>query len=217
MAPGAMGDRSHERRRMVGQLASRGIVDERVLAAFTEIPREAFVPPGSAADAYEDGPLPIGHGQTISQPFVVALMVQELAVAAADVALEVGAGSGYAAAVLSRLARRVVAVERHRELAEAAAERLANGGFANVEVHHGDGTGGWPPSAPFDVILVSAASDHVPPELIEQLAVGGRLVMPVGRRWGGGQHLVRLTKAADGQLEERRLGPVAFVPLIGGG
>lgn len=194
------------------QLVDRGIVDQRVLAAFRDVPREAFVPPDMASAAYEDGPLPIGHGQTISQPFVVALMAQALAVQPGDRALEVGAGSGYAAAILSRLASRVVSVERHGELAESAAARLEALGIANVEVHHGDGTRGWPSQAPFDVILVSAAGDHVPPPLTEQLALGGRLVIPVGI-WHG-QELLRLTKHAPGRIDEERLGRVAFVPLV---
>lgn len=194
------------------QLVDRGIVDQRVLAAFREVPREAFVPPDLAAAAYEDGPLPIGHGQTISQPFVVALMVQALAVRPGDRGLEVGAGSGYAAAILGRLVGRLVAVERHAELAESAAARLAALGVANVEVRHGDGTLGWPQAAPFDVILVSAGGDHVPSALTEQLAPGGRLVIPVGL--GHGQELLRLSKRGSGRIDEERLGRVAFVPLV---
>lgn len=194
------------------QLAGRGIVDQRVLAAFRDVPREAFVPPELAADAYEDGPLPIGHGQTISQPFVVALMVQALAIQPGDRALEVGAGSGYAAAIVSRLAGSVVAVERHGDLARAAGNRLHALGFDNVEVRHGDGTRGWPERAPFDAILVSAGGERVPPALTEQLAAGGRLVIPV--REGPAQELLRLVRREPGRIDEQRLGRVTFVPLV---
>lgn len=213
MASGAMRDRSAERSRMVQrQLVDRGIVDQRVLAAFRDVPREAFVPPDMASAAYEDGPLPIGHGQTISQPFVVALMAQALAVQPGDRALEVGAGSGYAAAILSRLAGYVVALERHLELADAARGRLAALGFNNVDVRHGDGTRGWAPDAPFDAILVSAGARRVPPALEEQLAVGGRLVIPVGEL--DHQELLRIVRRSDGMLAEERLGGVLFVPLV---
>ncbi len=207
-------DRSRERAQMVTQhLRERGIADKRVLAAFGQIPREAFIDPSLAASAYADLPLPIGLGQTISQPFVVALMVQALGVHEHDRALEVGAGSGYAAAILSRIARHVVAVERHGQLAEQARDRLAALGFDNVDVHNGDGTLGWPAAAPFDAILVSAGGGQVPPALTEQLAVGGRLVIPVG----GPEHqeLLRIVRRADGAFEQERLGAVSFVPLVG--
>jgi len=215
-APGdpTPGDRAAERERMVErQLRARGIADEHVLAAFRAVPREAFVGEGQADAAYEDRPLPIGHGQTLSQPYVVALMLEALAVRPGDRVLEVGAGSGYAAALLSRLAGRVVAVERVRELADAARRRLAALGCANVEVRHGDGTLGWPGGAPFDAVLVSAAAPDVPPALVGQLAQGGRLVMPVGD--ARSQELVRLVRSPDGGLGEERLGGVVFVPLIG--
>ncbi len=206
-------DRSRERAQMVAQhLRARGIADERVLAAFRAVPREAFVGPSLAESAYADAPLPIGLGQTISQPFVVAAMVESLRVGEHDRVLEVGAGSGYAAAILSRLAGRVVAVERHLELADAARDRLAALGFDNVDVRHGDGTRGWTPDAPFDAILVSAGARRVPPALEEQLAVGGRLVIPVGEL--DHQELRRIVRRSDGTLAEERLGGVSFVPLV---
>jgi protein-L-isoaspartate(D-aspartate) O-methyltransferase len=202
------------RERMVArQLEDRGIADARVLAALREVPRHSFVSDDLAAAAYEDRALPIGGGQTISQPYVVALMLEALAVQPGDRALEVGAGSGYAAALLARLAREVVAVERDPELCERARGRLAELGVANVELHAADGTLGWPARAPFDAILVSAAGPLVPPALEAQLAPGGRLVMPVGAR--NGQSLVRQVRRADGELDRQELGQVAFVPLVG--
>ncbi len=194
------------------QLRARGIADERVLAAFRAVPREAFVDEGQAGSAYADAPLPIGYGQTISQPYVVALMAEALDLRPDALVLEVGAGSGYAAAILSLLARRVVAVERLPELADGARERLAGLGCANVEVHLGDGTRGWSAEAPFDAILVSAAGETVPPALLGQLSPGGRLVMPVGGH--GHQDLVRLVKTDAGTMSEERLWGVVFVPLV---
>ncbi len=203
-----------DRARMVErQVAARGVSDPRVLDAMRVVPREAFVPPGQAARAHADGPLPIGEGQTISQPYIVALMAEAARIGPGDRVLEVGAGSGYAAAVLSRLAARVFAVERLSALAEAAAERLARLGCANVAVRAGDGTLGWPEAAPFDAIVVSAGGPEVPEALMAQLAPGGRLVMPVGRDEGI-QRLLRLTRSRDGWVEDD-LGAVRFVPLIG--
>jgi protein-L-isoaspartate(D-aspartate) O-methyltransferase len=208
-------DPATERARMVQrQLQRRGITDERVLAALGTVPREAFIAERLARSAYADEPLPIGHGQTISQPYVVAWMAEALDIGPRARVLEVGAGSGYAAAVLSLLAERVIAVERLGSLAAAARERLAALGYANVEVHHGDGTRGWPAAAPFDAILVSAAAARIPSALGDQLAIGGRLVIPVGG--DAGQELLRLVKTERGGLEERRLGGVRFVPVIEG-
>jgi protein-L-isoaspartate(D-aspartate) O-methyltransferase len=211
----AKADRGRERDQMVDrQLRSRGISDARVLAAFREVPREAFVEPALAAHAYDDRPLPIGEGQTISQPFVVALMVEVLSIAPGDRVLEVGAGSGYAAAILGRLASRVVAIERHPALAVAARVRLARLGYANVEVHEADGMSGWPEAAPYDAILVSAAASTVPPALVSQLAARGRLAMPVGGPHR--QDLVLMASAPDGRRIEHRLGQLSFVPLTPG-
>jgi protein-L-isoaspartate(D-aspartate) O-methyltransferase len=198
---------------VASDIAGRGIRDERVLQAMREVPREAFVEPDCRARAYEDTPLPIGEGQTISQPFVVALMLEAAGIHPNDRLLEVGAGSGYAAAVASRLAARVHALERHARLGEGARERLAQLGYDNVTVVVADGTKGWPAAAPFDVIIVSAGAPDVPQALETQLAPGGRLVMPVGRS-GRAQVLVRIRRAADGHLEREELAPVSFVPLV---
>jgi protein-L-isoaspartate(D-aspartate) O-methyltransferase len=196
------------------QIAHRGLHDPRLLSAFRAVPREAFLPPEDAAKAYGDHPLPIEAGQTISQPYIVALMIAEAGIRPGDRVLEVGAGSGYAAAVLGRLAAQVTAVERKPELAIAAGERLARLGFANVRVVEGDGSCGWPDAAPFDAILAAASGSHVPQALIDQLAPGGRLVMPVGGQlWA--QKLLKVTKLADGRTKRESLGKVRFVPLIG--
>lgn len=211
-----MPDRISEREHMIAtQIADRGVRDPRVLDALREVPREDFIPPDLAPDAYADRPLPIGQGQTISQPYIVAAMLEAAGIGAGDRVLEIGAGSGYAAAVASRLAREVRAVERIGPLAEAARERLSRLGYANVEIRHDDGSNGWPEGGAFDVILVAAAGPDVPPALMAQLAPGGRLVMPVGERFGP-QRLVRLRRTADG-LQRDDLGGVAFVPLIGAG
>jgi protein-L-isoaspartate(D-aspartate) O-methyltransferase len=196
------------------QLAARGIVDSRVLEAMRRVPRECFVAEEFAPYAYDDGPLPIAEGQTISQPFVVAYMIEVAAVQPGDRVLEVGTGSGYAAAVLAQIAAEVHTVERHAPLVEAACERLRRLGCGNVSVHHGDGSTGWPEAAPFDVVIVSAAGPAIPDALLHQLAPGGRLVMPVGEGRGV-QRLRRLRRAGEDQFEEEDLAPVAFVPLIG--
>ncbi|HEX9669819.1 MAG TPA: protein-L-isoaspartate(D-aspartate) O-methyltransferase [Thermoanaerobaculia bacterium] len=202
------------RREMVErQLAARGISDPRVLAAMAEVPREAFVPERLAEFAYEDTPLPIEEEQTISQPYIVAAMAEALELRPEDKVLEVGAGSGYAAAVLSRLARAVYAIERHAALARLAAERCARLGYTNVHILHGDGTLGWPEHAPYDAIAVAAGGPEVPPALLEQLAPGGRLVIPVGTD-PSLQTLVRVRRS-DGDFEREDLGAVRFVPLVG--
>jgi protein-L-isoaspartate(D-aspartate) O-methyltransferase len=195
------------------QLEGRGITDPAVLAAFRVVPREAFVPAADRDAAYEDHPLPIGAGQTISQPYVVALMVESLALQPTDHVLEVGAGSGYAAAVMSRIAADVVAVERIPELAEAAAVRLEELGYANVHVVTADGSTGVAADAPFDAVCVSAGAPSVPTALVRQLAPGGRLVVPVGA--ADGQDLWRVVRRPDGHVDVRVLGPVRFVPLMG--
>ncbi|MEX2472836.1 MAG: protein-L-isoaspartate(D-aspartate) O-methyltransferase [Gemmatimonadota bacterium] len=208
-------DLATQRARMVDrQLARRGIRNPAVLDAMGTVPREAFVPEVSRHEAYEDRPLPIGEGQTISQPYVVALMIEALSLDADDRVLEVGAGSGYAAAVLGRIAREVYAIERHASLARAASERMGQLGYDNVRVTAGDGTLGWPEEAPFDAILVSAGGPEVPEPLLDQLAPGGRLVIPLGEPWKD-QELVRLERQAGGAVARESLGHVRFVPLIG--
>jgi protein-L-isoaspartate(D-aspartate) O-methyltransferase len=208
-------EREAERARMVArQIAGRDVRDERVLAALREVPRHRFVPPEYAREAYDDRALPLAAGQTISQPYVVALMVEALSLRGTDRVLEVGTGSGYAAAVLSRIAAEVYTIERLAELGDLARQRIAELGYANVHVRIGDGSLGWPDAAPFDAILVSAGAPAVPPTLESQLAPGGRLVIPVGGA-GRVQHLVRLTRVADDRLEREDLGEVTFVPLVG--
>src|SRR4051795_6888617 len=177
----AMIDHSLPRNRMVDvQVARRGVRDLHVLDAMRRVPREAFVEPGFEEFAYEDGPLPIAEGQTISQPYIVALMLEAAEVRPGDRVLEVGTGSGYAAAIASRLAREVHTIERHASLAAMARRRLANGGYDNVTVHTGDGTRGFTGDEPYDAILVAAGGPQVPDALKKQLAIGGRLVIPVG-------------------------------------
>jgi protein-L-isoaspartate(D-aspartate) O-methyltransferase len=196
------------------QIAARGVRDRRVLEAMRTVPREAFVPERLAEFAYDDTPLPIREEQTISQPYVVALMAEALELQPGDRVLEIGAGSGYAAAVLSRIAGDVWAVERHEPLAREARERLARLGYANVHIVHGDGTLGWPEHAPYDAIVVAAGGPEIPQALLDQLAEGGRLVIPIGPDVRS-QNLVRVSHRTDGEYVREDLGPVRFVPLIG--
>jgi protein-L-isoaspartate(D-aspartate) O-methyltransferase len=196
------------------QIAARGIVDQAVLDALRAVPREMFVPASAAEFAYEDTPLPIEEGQTISQPYVVALMAAALTLTPGDRVLEVGAGSGYAAAVLSRIAAEVYTIERHEALAELARRRMKDLGFDNVHILHGDGTLGWREHAPYDAIAVAAGGPSVPEALREQLAIGGRLVIPVGTT-PRVQELVRVTRTGQHEYEQEELGGVRFVPLIG--
>lgn len=208
-----MSDWQKQRERMVRrQLQARGIADERLLNAFLEVPREQFVPANVREHAYEDGPLPIGSGQTISQPFIVATMVELLELESDDRVLEVGAGSGYAAAIMSRLARQVYGVELHEELAEQARARLKQLGYTNLEIRHGDGTLGLPEEAPFDGITAAAAAPRIPDSLKQQLEDGGRLVLPVGPDMGA-QFLVRIVRTGN-EFDEETLDPVRFVPLV---
>ncbi len=196
------------------QLVARGIRDAQVLAAMGSVPREAFLPPHLAEFAYEDTPLAIASGQTISQPYIVALMLEALQLRPGDRVLEVGTGSGYAAAMAGRIAREVYTIERHAGLAADAASRLRRLGHDNVQVRHGDGTLGWPEQAPFDAIVVAAGGPEIPSTLVQQLAPGGRLIIPVGADRSL-QALIRVTRTADGRLRREDLGSVRFVPLIG--
>jgi len=196
------------------QLKRRGITEPAILDAFLAVPREEFVAEQHAHLAYGDHPLPIEAEQTISQPYIVALMIQAAAVGPDDVVLEIGAGSGYAAAVISRIADRVIAIERQHRLVEIASERVRRLGYDNVEIVEGDGTRGCAEKAPFNAILAAASGSHVPEPLLSQLASGGRLVMPLGNP-GGIQELVKVTKDEDGLLRQESLGGVRFVPLIG--
>lgn len=184
-----------------------------VRAALARVPREAFVPEGMEELAYANHPLSIGHGQTISQPYIVALMTEVLDLGPEDTVLEVGTGSGYQCAVLAELAREVYSVEVIPELVEAARERLDRLGYRNIRTRCADGALGWPDKAPFDAIIVTAAARAIPPALVEQLAPGGRMIIPVGVSWLG-QDLVLLTKDADGGVHSRDLLAVAFVPLV---
>jgi protein-L-isoaspartate(D-aspartate) O-methyltransferase len=194
------------------QLRSRDIIDPRVLEAMTRVPRHRFVPEALQDVAYDDRPQPIGHGQTISQPYVVALMTQ-LANPKPDCrALDIGTGSGYQAAVLAELCKEVYSIEIVEPLADEARERLQQLGYEDVTVKTGDGYRGWPEKAPFDVIIVAAAPQHVPKPLIEQLAPGGRLVIPVG---GFFQELLVIEKQENGEIEQKKVTPVRFVPMTG--
>jgi protein-L-isoaspartate(D-aspartate) O-methyltransferase len=206
-------DSNNERAAMVrSQLEQRGIHDSRVLNAMAAVPRHLFVPEEAREQAYGDHALPISEGQTISQPFIVALMAQTVCLAKHDRVLEIGAGSGYAAAVFSLLAGEVYSVERRPALAEAAESRLRTLGYPNVHIVTGDGSAGLPAYAPFDAIIVSAAAPWVPQPLREQLAEDGRMVVPVGGR--DAQYLLRVTRTHH-QIHTERLGEVRFVPLIG--
>jgi len=209
-----MKDRSAERRSMVQrQIARRGVRHEGVLAALRGVPREAFISDELAEFAYDDTPLPIEAGQTISQPYIVALMLEALKPTPGDRVLEIGAGSGYAAAVMSRAVAEVYAVERHGELAALARRRLADLGFDNVHIRHGDGSLGWPEHAPYQGIAVAAGGPHIPRALLDQLAIGGRLVMPVGP--ARLQQLIRVTRKGEKEYVREDLTDVRFVPLIG--
>jgi len=210
-----MADYAAQRRRMVDtQLIARGVHHPAVLRAMATVPRERFVPEADAPDAYEDSALPIGHAQTISQPYVVALMLEAIAAESTDRVLEIGTGSGYATAVLAELVAEVYTVERLGTLAAVARTRLADLGYRNVQVREGDGTLGWPEHAPYDGIVVTAGGPDVPAPLLPQLRVGAHLVVPVGST-PRSQELVRVTRRATDEYARESLGAVTFVPLIG--
>jgi len=206
-------DFAAERQRMVQQqLMARGINDPRVLAAMAKVPREEFVPQDVRAESYTDGPLPIGHGQTISQPFIVAFMTEQLRPSAKDRVLEIGTGSGYQAAILTELVAEVYTIEIIETLAKNAEATLERLGYKNVHVKVGDGYKGWPEHAPFDAVIVTCAPDHVPQPLVDQLKEGGRMIIPVG---GFGDQELYLLEKKNGQLEQRAVLPVRFVPMAG--
>ena len=212
--PGIQDDFTRARLAMVTeQIADRGISDARVLAAMREVPRHLFVAERDRVNAYVDAPLGLEHGQTISQPYIVALMTELARPRPTDRALEIGTGSGYQAAVLSRLVDSVFSVEIIAALADTARERLIGLGYRNVTVRQGDGYLGWPDHAPFDIIIVTAAPDDIPPALVSQLRPGGRLVIPVGPV-GGVQDLVVVEKDAAGLIARRSVIPVRFVPMV---
>ena len=211
-------DEKHHQRRLDmvrRQIERRGVRDPRVLAAMRSVPRHRFVSRTLAGDAYQDHPLPIASGQTISQPYIVALMAEAAAIEPGDRVLEVGTGSGYGAAVLAEMAASVVTVERHRKLADAAARVLAELGYTNATVVCVDGSQGHPPGAPYDAVVVTAAAPAIPPPLVEQLADGGRLVIPVGPP-SLSQNLTLVRRTGD-QTTATRFCPVRFVPLVSGG
>jgi protein-L-isoaspartate(D-aspartate) O-methyltransferase len=202
-----------EREHMVEtQLRHRGLRDERVLSAFEQVPRHLFVPERARYAAYDDMPLPIGHDQTISQPYIVALMLSLLELQGNETVLEIGTGSGYEAALLGRLAAEVHTVELLPELGRAADRLLQELGCVNVHVHIGDGSLGWPEAAPFAAIVAAAAAPHVPPPLLEQLAEGGRLVLPVAQ---GHEQYLKIVRRLEGEYSERIVTAVAFVPMRG--
>lgn len=210
-----MEDRSSDRTEMVRiQIAARGIRDPAVLEAMGYVPRHAFIGEHLAPYAYSDQALPIEEGQTISQPYIVALMAEALALRPSDRVLEIGTGSGYAAAVLSLIAAEVISVERLPRLATGARERLELLGYTGVRVEEGDGTIGWPELAPYDAIQVTAGAPEIPPALLDQLVDGGRLVIPVGTSQTH-QMLIRVTREPGGRLRRDELATVAFVPLVG--
>jgi len=196
---------------VASQIAARGVRDEPTLRAMRKVPRHLFVPPELRAQAYDDHPLPIGHGQTISQPYIVAFMTEAAGLRGGESVLEIGTGSGYQAAVLSEIAARVHTIEIVAPLAEASAALLKRLGYASVSVRAGDGYQGWPEAAPFDAILVTAAAPRIPEPLKQQLKDGGRIVLPLGDDW---QELVVVTRKGE-RFEEKRVLPVRFVPMTG--
>lgn len=215
-AAGAQDPWAARRERMVErQIAARGVADSATLAALSRVARHEFVPESYRSAAYDDRPLPIGLGQTISQPYIVGYMTELLRPRPGDRVLEVGTGSGYQAAVLAEITDSVYTIEIFGELARTAEARLRRLGYANVRVRHGDGYFGWPEAAPFDAVIVTAAAGHIPPPLVEQLKPGGRMAIPVGSVHGV-QTLILVEKGEDGTITTRNLLPVRFVPLLRG-
>jgi protein-L-isoaspartate(D-aspartate) O-methyltransferase len=208
-------DRTAERDRLVNKaIVGAGITDPAVVDAMRSVPRHEFVPPEHQGDAYADRPLPIGHGQTISQPYIVAYMTEVLQLSEDSKVLEVGTGSGYQAAVLAEIVEQVHTIEIIEPLAESAAERLERLGYDNIVVHQGDGYYGWPDAAPYDAVIVTAAAGHIPPPLIDQLAADGRMIIPVGPVHAV-QQLILVQKEADGTITTTQLLSVRFVPMTG--
>ncbi|MFC1646561.1 protein-L-isoaspartate(D-aspartate) O-methyltransferase [Candidatus Omnitrophota bacterium] len=206
-------DYSKEKEQMIkGQIIARGVEDPKVISAMEKVDRHLFVPLVLRWRAYEDGPLPIGHGQTISQPYIVAFMTEVLEVSADDIVLEIGTGSGYQAAILAEIAKQVYTIEILKPLSDQARGKLKELGYTNIEVKHGDGYLGWPEYAPFDKIIVTAAPDEIPMELVRQLKVGGKMVVPVGSFF---QELYLIIKTEDGFTKKAIL-PVRFVPMVKG-
>ncbi len=210
-SPNGDAQRAARERMVREQIANRGVRDARVLAAMRKVPRHLFVPSEMQSAAYSDTPLPIGHRQTISQPYIVAFMSEAMELKPQDRVLEIGTGSGYQAAILAELVREVYSIEIVEPLGKEVAARLKDLGYERVKLRIGDGYRGWPEAAPFDAIIVTAAPDHVPPALVEQLREGGRLVLPVGRF---AQDLLRVRRTAKGIVQENLL-PVRFVPMVG--
>ena len=224
ISPGMAQDWSARRHQMLTEIRAdviatrsyigKGALNDDVLKAMGRVPRHAFVPPKAVDAAYENRPLAIGYGQTISQPYIVALMTDLLAPEPGDSILEVGTGSGYQAAIVAELGVHIRTIEIIPQLAKQARARFTRLGYDNIQVRHGDGYFGWPEAAPFDGIIVTAAADHVPPPLVRQLKNGGRMVIPVGQRFGV-QYLLLITKSREGELKTRQILPVRFVPLTG--
>ena len=202
---------AHRQRMVEQQLKPRGIKDERVLAAMAKVPREEFIPADQRSDAYDDGPLPIGYDQTISQPYIVAFMTEQLRLKSSDRLLEIGSGSGYQAAVLAELVADVYTIEIVEPLANTAQATLQRLGYNNVHLRVGDGYQGWPEEAPFDAIIVTCAPDKVPQPLVDQLKDGGRMIIPVGERFAQQLYLL---ENKNGQLKESAMLPVRFVPMM---
>ncbi len=210
-----MQDYDKQRQIMVdSQIKARGISDEWVIKAMSKVKRELFIPPNMRQFAYQDRPVPIGEGQTISQPFIVAYMVEALGLKGGEKVLEIGAGSGYAAAIMAEIASEVYAIERIKELAQFAKNNLQNAGYKNVHIRHSDGTLGWEEKAPFDAILVSAGAPAIPENLKQQLAIGAHLIAPVGASFYG-QDLIKITRTDKDRFKQEKLTKVSFVPLIG--